>query len=286
MSNTNQNLHVRCLERALVELAVPYAKPPKADFCVQVQIGHQSYYFVANMLPLNNEVLVNISQDKGLTYDLLHEYIRMPHTLTFIDPQADEKYQPYVTHSTQQHILSEIEKTFPYPLVVKRNSGSQGENVFLCKDQSEVKQAISQVFFKDTPSYDHVLLAQEAIQIAKEFRVTVLGGHVQLVYVKDISQATFTGNLSPLHWDNAHAQLVLESDNSELWQRLSTFIAPIFEKLNLEYGGLDICLDTSGNLVLFEINSHPAYSHLLAAAGEEVLVDLYKKIIVFLKEKS
>lgn len=277
---------MRCFEKALMELNIPYTKPLKADFCIQAQMSGISQYFIATFLPLNNEIVVHISQDKGLTHDLLHEQVRMPKTLTFVDPNANDIYQPYVKHISNQEILEEIEHTFSYPLIIKKNSGSQGDNVFLCRNQSELIQAITQVFSKDTPMYDHVLLAQEAIQIEREFRVTVLDGEICLVYEKDISQASFTGNLSPLHWDQAQARLILESDDFELWQHLREFIAPLFEHLNLEYGGLDICLDSAGNLVLFEINSHPAYNHLVASAGEEVLVNLYKKIITYLENKK
>lgn len=114
--------------------------------------------------------------------------------------------------------------------------------------------------------------------------MNLVGKKIELVYEKDISQATFSGNLSPLHWDGAVARKIDRTEDAQLWNDLEHFVAPLFEQLSLVYGGLDICVDLAGNYCLIEINSQPAYKLLVESEGEQILVDLYVKIVQYMKE--
>ena len=55
--------------------------------------------------------------------------------------------------------------------------------------------------FTDGMHYDYIFLAQEYISIAQEYRVLVYDNELQFVYLKDNSEADFTGNISPLHFE-------------------------------------------------------------------------------------
>ena len=65
-----------------------------------------------------------------------------------------------------------------------------------------------------------------------------------VVYDKDISQAAFTGNLSPLHWEGVIAKQV---SDRETITAIDEFIKPIFQKMSIPYVGLDIALDDRQN---------------------------------------
>jgi glutathione synthase/RimK-type ligase-like ATP-grasp enzyme len=63
---------------------------------------------------------------------------------------------------------------------------------------------------------------------------------------------------------------------------LREFIAPIYELLELNYGGLDIIEDAAGALRLVEINSRPGFSYFVRDNGREPLVKMYEMILTSL----
>lgn len=273
------NPNLRCLKKACNELHIPYEDVGKSGVFVSVTIQGRPYHFIANGVPFNNSTVARIALDKSYTYDLLSSVVRMPHTLSYLDPNCEEIYQPYVIFHSQKEISDAIQKSFSLPVVLKMNVGKRGENVFACKNTSEIEKAVAAIFDKKSHLYDYILLAQEHIDVQKEYRVTVFEKKIILMYEKDISQAQFSGNLSPLHWEGAKAVIV---EDQELQKRIETFIAPIFEKLDLQYAGLDIALGTNNQLCLFELNTQPGYQYLIKDNGDEPLVEIYRKMLTHL----
>jgi glutathione synthase/RimK-type ligase-like ATP-grasp enzyme len=175
--------------------------------------------------------------------------------------------------------MNDIRNNFPFPIIIKKNSGSRGELVLACDTDQELKDAIQAIFDQASSSYDFILLAQERIVIKKEFRVTVWQKKIVLIYEKDFADARFVGNLSPLHWEGARAKIV---EDNQLENQIGRFIEPLFRKLDLQYGGLDIALDENDQFCLFEINTEPGYTILSASYGDAPLVELYTKMLTAL----
>jgi glutathione synthase/RimK-type ligase-like ATP-grasp enzyme len=270
------SIHAKALKQACSELQLPYHSVGKSGVFLGVKIKEKTHYFVANHVPLNSAMTMMISEDKGHTYDLLKDVISMPQTLSFLDPHARELFQPYITQKNLEEIAEASEAIFNYPMVIKKNTGSQGENVFKCTNREEAIAALAKIYDHHTAEYDHVALVQEYVDIEKEYRVTVLDKKIELIYQKDHSNATFVGNLSPLHWEGAKAVLM---EDVQLFEQIKSFIAPIFSVLDLVYGGLDIAIDKQGKMWLFEINTGPAYDHFVQGTNQDILVNLYKKIL-------
>ncbi len=276
------SIHALALKQACTQMKLPYRPVDNSGVFLAVTIHGKELLFIANQMPLNSSMVAIIANDKGHTYSLLHKVIAMPQTLAFVDPAAKNLFQPFVKEKSLAEIIRTIESTFPYPLVIKKNSGCQGTNVFRIDNAKGAKQALTTIFDQHSIDYDSIALAQEHIAIAKEYRVTVLNRRIELIYLKDNSRAQFVGNLSPLHWEGAKA--ILQTDHA-LHQKIDHFIQPLFSALDLEYGGLDVAIDTDGKLWLLEINTHPAYDHLVKNEGEEVLVGLYRKVLGYLGKK-
>lgn len=275
------SIHIKSFLKACDNLGLNTEKVGKSGLFYQIKIDQEPLHFIANRIPLNDSVVAEIMEDKGYTYDLLSGVINMPRTEVFLDPQAKEMFQPYVLHKSLEEIAQAIEASFTYPVIIKRSSGSQGVNVFKCSHAGEAIEALSAVFNQQSPEYDHVALVQDNIEIDKEYRVTLLNKQVELAYHKDNSQADFGGNLSPLHWSGAKAHLVTDQD---MLAKFASFLQPIYQRLDLKYAGADIAVDASGKLWLLELNSQPAYDHLVASSGEKPLINLYEKILSFLAQ--
>ena len=267
----------KVLAAVATELGISHTcvDPDKVVFALQTPSGVR--YCINNSLGLNSEVDEKLCADKAYTYDVLHGVVSMPPTKKYLDP--DGPYPEYAQFASVEEIVSDIVEQFEVPhnpVVLKKNSGSLGIEVYWCATRQQVMDAVSSVFSKSSINYDHVLLAQQAIWIATEWRGIVLEGQVQFLYRKDTSAAHFTGNLSPLHWE--HSTAVLDEDPA-LLQRIQAFIDPCFAVWQLPYGGYDIVEDTTGKLWLIEINSHPAFSIFLRDNDPAPLKKLYTKIL-------
>ena len=270
------NQHIVCLQQACDELAIPYSQIGKSPFFINVKLAGKNNYFIGNEVPFNSAMVARICEDKAYTSELLDGLVTFPKHISFLDPDCDERYRPLVRFKNSSEISGAILSQFELPVVLKPNRGLQGVNIFKCENDRDIQQAIAAIFNKQSPTYDYLLLAQTYIPIEHEYRVTVFNQKIVLVYEKDFSQATFVGNLSPFHWEGTIARVTTDPN---LRHRLAAFIQPIYQRLDLMYGGLDIAVDKTGQLWLFEINTKPAYTYLVRDNGPRILVDLYKEIL-------
>jgi glutathione synthase/RimK-type ligase-like ATP-grasp enzyme len=269
-----------CLAAACDKLGITYRFYDDNHNLMGVMLDKE-YFFANATTPFNSEAFSRISQDKEFSYRVYSDVIRMPKTLGFLDPECDPKYRHYVVYQTRKEIVQKIDTEFKYPVIVKMNSGSQGVNVFKCDDIHDIEKAIDTIFNRDSLHYDYVALAQEYISLEKEFRVIVLKNEVELVYEKDTSEAGIPiGNISPLHRSGAKA-VVLQDEN--LKQKIKDFVGNLSKKISIKYVGLDVALDTNGDLWLIEINTKPGFGYFIRDNGPELIIELYKNMLLELK---
>ncbi|HBC43173.1 MAG TPA: alpha-L-glutamate ligase [Pseudanabaena sp.] len=273
--------NIRILIQACKKSSIIYEILHPNQNVVKVKFGDRAYYFTNYSTPLTSQSVAEIFKDKQYFYQIFQDVVRMPRTLSFISPYCDEKYLEYLEFSSIDKIITEIKKNFALPVILKRNRGSGGNNVFKCKDLLEVGNALDHIFNINSKNYDYVALVQEPIHIVKEYRSVCLNHEQIVLYEKDISQAKFTGNLSPLHWEGAIAKQI---NDVHVMQAINQFIKPIFQKMTISYVGLDVALDNQGNYWLIEANSHPNFDIFIRDNGEEAIVKLFQKILEYLNK--
>jgi glutathione synthase/RimK-type ligase-like ATP-grasp enzyme len=273
--------NIKMLLAACKKLSIEYEILHPNQNLVKVKLSDREYYFTNYSTPLIPQSLAEIFKDKQYFYQVFRDVVKMPLTVSFISPYCDQKYKEYLRYSTTDDIIAEIENSFELPVIVKRNRGSGGNNVFKCFDLLQIRNALDCIFNVNSKNYDYVALVQEPINIVKEYRSVCLNQEQIVVYDKDISQAEFTGNLSPLHWEGAIAKQV--SDEQTI-ASINKFIQPIFRKMSIPYVGLDIALDDHQNYWLIEANSHPNFDIFIRDNGEDVIVGLFEKILIYLSK--
>ena len=204
---------------------------------------------------------------------ILKNLINTPKTKGYLDPNCSTEYKKYCKFNTLREIESDIKTNFKFPTIVKPNRGSGGKGVAKCNTQTELEQVLELVYNQANKDYDYIALVQEFIEIKKEYRVFCVNGAVELIYLKDNSQSTFIGNLSPLHWEGSKAVLI-----SDLGFRnqVQSFVNPIFQKLNIFWCGLDIVIDQNNIMSLIEINTNPGLTIFLEQNDEQIVYNLYK----------
>ncbi|MFN6474404.1 MAG: RimK family alpha-L-glutamate ligase [Nostoc sp. SerVER01] len=273
--------NVSLLLQACENLNISYEIIYPAENLIKIKLNNKHHYFCNYSTPLINQAVSKIVKDKEYTYHILNKKIKVPRTIGFLSPFCDSRYKIYLKFPTIQDIILEIKENFETPVIVKRNSGSSGHNVFLCHNQDEIENALKEIF-NISNKYDYVAIAQELIPIKSEYRAVFLNKELVLLYEKDISKANFAGNLSPLHWDGAKAKYI---SDPKILSEIDNFTKPIFEELDLDYGGLDIVLDKDNQYWLIEINSHPNFTIFTRDNGKEHALKVFEKILTSLASK-
>ncbi|MEG4208974.1 YheC/YheD family protein [Microcoleus sp. S13_B4] len=268
--------NIEILLAACEELNIPYEILRPSQNLIRLKQGGEEYYFVNYMTPFNSASLAEIFKDKEYTYQLLNGKINTPITLGFVSPHCEEKYKKYLSFPDIESIVLEVNKKFALPVILKRNRGAGGNNVFLCETREQIKEALEIIFNVNSKDYDYVALAQEYIEIAHEYRAVFCKQKLVLLYEKDKSQAKFAGNLSPLHWEGAKAKHII---NPNLMSEIEDFVKPVFAEMAINYAGLDIALDKKGQYWLIEINSTPNYDIFIRDNDRQIVVKMFKSIL-------
>ncbi|MEH1786483.1 YheC/YheD family protein [Nostoc sp.] len=274
--------NVLLLLKACENLNISYEIIHPAENLVKIKLNNQHHYFCNYSTPIINQAVAQIIKDKEYTYHILNKKVKLPRTVGFLSPFCDLQYKIYLKFPSFQDIILEIKENFETPVIVKRNSGSSGHNVFLCQNTDEVETALQEIFNINDKKYDYVAIAQEFINIKSEYRAVFLNKELVLLYEKDITDAKFIGNLSPLHWDGAKAKYI---NDQQILSEIADFARPIFEELDIDYGGLDIVLDRDNQYWLIEINSHPNYTIFTRDNGEEPVLRIFEKMLISLASK-
>ncbi|MBH8574515.1 alpha-L-glutamate ligase [Nostocaceae cyanobacterium CENA369] len=268
-----------------IRLVLAAAKELDLDFeilhpnqnLVKVVVNEKPYYFTNYSTPFLSQSISKIFKDKDYTYHLLKDTVNLPKTKAFLSPYCKEIYKEYLLYLDIDSMIGEIKATFNLPLIIKKNAGSAGNNVFLCQDINEVKLSLEQIFNVNSKEYDYVALAQEYIDIAREYRTIIFNNELLLLYEKSKFEAKFIGNLSPLHWEGAKA---IHITDKKIIASIENFVRPIFQEFSVDYGGFDIAVDKNGKYWLIEINSHPNFDIFIRDNNETIIVEMFKKMLI------
>ncbi len=209
--------NIRMLIEACKSLSIDYEILHPNQNLVKVKISDREFYFTNYSTPLIPQSIAEIFKDKQYFYQVFQDVVKMPRTFSFVSPYCDAKYKEYLQFTSIDEIIAEIENNFELPIILKRNRGSGGNNVFKCHDSQDMRTALENIFNVNSKSYDYIALAQESINIVKEYRSVCLNQEQVILYDKDFSQAEFTGNLSPLHWEGAIAKQVNDLKTIDGW---------------------------------------------------------------------
>ena len=270
------NRNIEALLTACDRLGLSYQSHHKTGNLISVLVNGRCYPFVNWTTPLNPQSVMKLCQDKDYFYTFYRDVVQMPQTRSFLNPYTDDKYAEYLSSNTIFGIVAQIETAFSYPLIVKKNRGSWGSNVFKVTNRRELEKGLLDIFNMSSSRFDYIGLAQAFIDVAVEYRVVFLQGVYQFAYEKIGGEGQFAENLSPLHTAGSKAQYVTDET---VKKALIDFCAPLFNKLMIPFCGLDIARDKQGELWLIEANSSPGFDHIIKHEGEERVVQLYETML-------
>lgn len=260
--------------KACKNLKVPFKILDKNNNIVELGKDSKKHYFVQASSPFNNTATVILSKDKGFTYDLFGKDLDMPKSKAYLDPECNERFRECVEFSSRKEIIKDVEENFYYPVVVKMNRGSRGNNVFLCKNNNDLKHSVDTIFDKESQYYDYMVFVQEYVDIEHEYRAIWFKGKVLLMYEK--SAGDKSENLSPLHNESGKATYISDLD---LINRAQMHVDKADLGKTFEFLGIDLVIDKEGNMKLLELNARPGFFYFIRDNGDEHLIKMYETII-------
>ena len=267
-------------------------------------------HIIGSRFDMNYEASGNIACDKFATFEVLksHNVPVVKHTILF-NPNTRSNYVPESGNS--KIISSEFKRNGS--LVVKPNTGSEGQGVFLCHSLKETESAVLKLFKRNDsidicPYYD----------IKTEFRTFYLNGKILLIYAKCKpfvvgngvdSLGVLINNLdlpdTPVSHDNlkkldllyvpkqdeiveiswkhnlsggATPQILEKSD---LYSKIESLALDAGNAMNMSFATIDIIQTTDNNFYVLEINSGIGTSQFIKTApnGFEIMKKVYSKAL-------
>ena len=266
--------YLTCLIKACQKIGLDYQFLDKEHNFIRVYTGSDPLYFQINKTPFNTAVMSGICIDKEHSYLLFRNSINMPKTIGFLDYNVAAQYRKYLSYKSLKEIMDKIEMEFTYPVIIKKNKGGLGINVFLCQDREQVRESLKTIYNKKSSEYDYVALAQEYLPHKREFRLVCFRGEAVLAYERVSDNSKFNAR----YWESGKGRAKHVTDQ-KIIDDLVSFVRPTFGITGLEYVGFDILMRNDGNYYLLELNSGPKYDHFIKCNGDEAVVAMYKKIL-------
>ena len=196
---------------------------------------------------LNSSLGIEIADSKVLTF-LALKTAGVPVIPSFISPFCYEGGQ-----YDELSFLDEIEKSLPYPFIIKEDKGSFGEGVHLVNNHEEAKMLIEKLNGRR-------FLFEPFIKECrgKDIRVLVLNGEIICSYRRE-NPCDFRSNIA----------LNGKATDYTVDKNTASVALNAVKALGLAFAGVDILMSNDGPLVC-EINASPLFLAAKKATGVDV----------------
>lgn len=206
----------------------------------------------------NSAQAIETCDDKSLTFiKLKNTNIKMPKT--FCAPMTfDKEYKDFT-------FVLQVEGSLGYPMIIKENKGSFGEQVYMVKNYYEAVDKI-----KEIGSCDFIM--QEYIESSKgqDVRIHVVGDEI-VTAMKRVNKDDFRANVT-----NGGTMEKYEPTEAQKEMALA-----VCRKLGLDFAGVDIMFGKDSEPILCEVNSNAHFKNIFDCTG----VNVAEKIMEYITSK-
>lgn len=190
----------------------------------------------------NSADAIAVCDDKALTHIML-EKAGIPMPKTWMSPMTYENIG-YLDVS----FLKQVGCCLGYPMVVKECCGSFGQQVYLCKNEEEVKEHLNgDVIFQEyIPS-----------SFGRDIRLQVVGDKVITAMYRYSENGDFRANISnggkmkPYEWNREQEKLAVQS----------------VKAIGLDFAGVDILFGEDEKPIVCEVNSNAHFKNIYDCTG-------------------
>lgn len=230
------------------------------DFCIFLDKDTLTAEFLERrgVRVFNSATSISICDDKVKTYlSLFDTGVVIPKTIGGV-------YR-YVKCEASDNLLDYYERELSYPMVVKLNSSSLGEGVFLARDREQLKSILYNI--SDKPHHVQEFIGRGG----EDYRLILVGGKV-VATMKRSSDTDFRSNVE---LGGVATKVVLDAKYITLAERVA-------QKLSLDYCGIDI-ISNNDMPVLLEVNSNAYFGGIESVTGVNVARSYANHVLKVLK---
>lgn len=206
----------------------------------------------------NASYAIEACDNKALTYILLKKH-NIPFPRTYFSPKAFPG-----TGIKSLAFLDTVEKGLDYPIVIKEDYGSFGQQVYLAKGREEAEEIIAKIGHRP-------FLLQEFIEESsgRDVRVNVVGGRV-VASMERYNPSDFRSNIT-----NGGRMRKYGLDERE-----AALAIAASDCLGLDFSGVDVLFGKDGPLIC-EVNSNPHFKSTLDCTKVNMAAHIIEHIISF-----
>lgn len=232
--------------------------PPSAALFLDKDLRLAKRMEMAGIRLYNTEKAIGVCDDKTLT-SLVFEEFALPQPRTILSPMTF----PNIGY-TNLDFLKEVMAALPFPLVVKEGKGSFGQQVYLARDEEELKAIV-----RGIPEGN--ILFQEFIResAGHDLRLFVVGDEVVASMQRVNESGDFRANIERGGTAKAYAPTTEEKNLALLAARAC----------GVDFAGVDLLQSKDGPLIC-EVNSNAHFLGLMDLTG----VNPAQHIISLIKE--
>lgn len=202
----------------------------------------------------NSADAIRLCDDKMLTHiSLANHHLKMPKSIL---------YPLRYGEGDDARFLQFVKEQLDYPLIIKKNYGSQGSGVYLVDSDEEFKKVNDELRMEP-----HLYQQFIASSRGKDTRV-ILIDHKVVAHMERESYGDFRSNMAL----GGHASV------KPLPKSFEEMAIKASELLKLDYCGVDIATDSDGSPVLLEVNSN-AFVSTIEEVTKVNVVGIYAKYI-------
>ena len=204
----------------------------------------------------NSAEAIETCDDKALTFiKLKNTDIKMP--ATYMAPMTfDKEYKDYT-------FVLQIEGSLGYPMVIKENKGSFGEQVYLVNNYYEAVEKIKAIGHCD-------FIMQEYIESSKgrDVRIHIVVDKI-VTAMERVNEDDFRANIT--NGGNMKKYTPTEEQ--------CEMALKVCRELKLDFAGVDIMFGKQGEPVLCEVNSNAHFKNIYDCTGVNVADEIMEYIL-------
>ncbi|MBH8565385.1 alpha-L-glutamate ligase [Nostoc sp. CENA67] len=274
--------NIRLWIEACKELEINFEFIHPNQNLIKLIINNKNYYFANYDTPFVSKIISEMFQYRDYTYHLLKGIVNVPKTKAFLSPFCQDplyKDWAYSEYRDIDFLVEEINQTFSLPVIIKKTAKSSVNNVFICHDRDNLRISLEKIYQFNSDKYNNFALASEYIDINHEYRAIIFNNELFLVYEKSRLEPHLSSDLSPT---DCKVSKYVYINNENLIDNINNFIQPIFKKIPISYGQFNIALDKNGEYWLTEIIPHPNFDSFIKNNSEQIIVDMFKRMLISL----
>jgi glutathione synthase/RimK-type ligase-like ATP-grasp enzyme len=233
-------------------------------------------YFIYRLIPFNPLDVERICRDKDLSYSIVKKKIKVPRWKAYHDINCTNLPANAPVFRSIRAMAQDIRKKFGLPVIVKRNMGSHGNNVFLCHTFKSIIESLRSIFDKRSDQYDYMAIGQQYIDAELHIRAVATPDKLLFAHTKELDENIA---LEEVKEDSLLPCVYKKITDKQLLKKIQRFLAPAFKLIPLSLVGADIAIEASGKMYLIELNHTPGFDKYINDVGDEDVINTFKKLL-------